>query len=99
MDPGAVPLLAAFDAAPRDALLAVADAARANEPVLIMDDGGVATRIVAEKFAKQAHRVTIVEQTDAGHRRTLEHLQRDGKLPFTYWLGAKSFTSCSTAGP
>lgn len=66
------------------------DARRDDDPVLILDDGGVATRLVAEKFAKDAHRVTIVEQTDQGHRQADALRDRLGKLPFMYYSMART---------
>ncbi len=39
-----------------------------NAPILVFDDGGHATEVIAEKYADQLHRFRIIEITKAGER-------------------------------
>jgi S-adenosylhomocysteine hydrolase len=67
----------------------VENSRRDGRPILVMEDGGVVTRIVSEKFLGDAHRFKIVERTEAGERVADQIQKRLGRLPFVYWSMAR----------
>ncbi|MEO6951695.1 MAG: hypothetical protein ABI321_07770 [Polyangia bacterium] len=50
-----------------DAIRAALDSEK-NGPILVLDDGGLATEVIAKEFPLQLHRFRIVEVTKAGER-------------------------------
>lgn len=56
-----------------------------GKPILIMDDGGMASKIIGEKFRADIGKFRIVEVTAAGHRLAREFQKKYGRLPFVYY--------------
>ena len=56
-----------------------------GKPILIMDDGGMASKIIGEKFRSDIGKFRIVEVTAAGHRLAREFQKQYGRLPFVYY--------------
>ncbi|HUS67446.1 MAG TPA: hypothetical protein VMZ28_23075, partial [Kofleriaceae bacterium] len=60
-----------------------------NEPILIIDDGGLASSVLRERFPDQIDRVKIFEITEAGHRQA-DHERRElGRYPVVYGSKAR----------
>jgi len=57
----------------------------AGKPILILDDGGMASKIIGQKFKQHIGKFRIVEVTAAGHRLAREFKQQYGRLPFVYY--------------
>jgi S-adenosylhomocysteine hydrolase len=53
--------------------------------ILILDDGGMASKIIAEKFKDHVGKFKIVEITAAGHRLAGEFKAKYQRLPFVYY--------------
>jgi S-adenosylhomocysteine hydrolase len=56
-----------------------------GKPILILDDGGMASKIIAAKFPQHASKFRIVEVTAAGVRLAKEFQAQHVRLPFVYY--------------
>jgi S-adenosylhomocysteine hydrolase len=59
--------------------------AKNGRTILILDDGGMASKIIAEKFKADVGKFKIVEITAAGHRLAEEFKTKHARLPFVYF--------------
>lgn len=55
------------------------------KPILIMDDGGMASKLIATKFKEHIGKFRIVEVTAAGYRLAQEFQKSEKRLPFVYY--------------
>jgi S-adenosylhomocysteine hydrolase len=56
-----------------------------GKPILIMDDGGMASKLIATKFKEHIGKFRIVEVTAAGYRLAQEFQRSEKRLPFVYY--------------
>jgi S-adenosylhomocysteine hydrolase len=56
-----------------------------GKPILILDDGGMAAKIIAAKFPEHVSKFRIVEITAAGHRLAREFKEKYKRLPLVYY--------------
>jgi S-adenosylhomocysteine hydrolase len=56
-----------------------------GKPILILDDGGMASKLIASKFKEHASKFRIVEVTAAGVRLAQGFQEQHKRLPFVYY--------------
>jgi hypothetical protein len=61
-----------------------------KRPILIFDDGGLASRVIGEKFSDQMSRFKIVEITTAGHRLGMQFRDEFRRMPLVYGSAARN---------
>jgi len=61
-----------------EALEKALERAEPGKPILVLDDGGHASRLIAQRFKADAHRFRVVEQTTRG----LRQVEKLGKISF-----------------
>lgn len=59
------------------------------DPILIVDDGGMASAVIAEKFRGDIHRFKIFEITEAGHRLADQFKRTFHRMPIVYGSKAR----------
>ncbi|MCC6811212.1 MAG: NAD-binding protein [Deltaproteobacteria bacterium] len=61
-----------------------------GQPIIILDDGGQAAKLIETKFKAHAHKFKVVEVTAAGYRITAEMKEKNHRVPFVYYSVAYS---------